>query len=47
VEEARALLEPLYNSFTQGFDMPDMKNAKALLDTLDTQTVRAESIGRR
>jgi class 3 adenylate cyclase/tetratricopeptide (TPR) repeat protein len=36
-EEAVALLEPLYESFTEGFDMPDMKNAKALLERLRVQ----------
>jgi len=31
--EARALLAPLYSSFTEGFD-PDLKDAKALVDGL-------------
>ncbi len=31
---ARALLSPLYNWFTEGFDTPDLKDAKALLDEL-------------
>jgi class 3 adenylate cyclase/tetratricopeptide (TPR) repeat protein len=32
--EARALLGPIYNWFTEGFDAPDLKDAKALLDEL-------------
>jgi predicted ATPase len=32
--EARDLLAPLYNSFTEGFDTLDLKEAKALLDEL-------------
>jgi predicted ATPase len=32
--EARDLLGPIYNWFTQGFDAPDLKDAKALLDEL-------------
>jgi predicted ATPase len=33
--EARDLLAPVYNWFTEGFDTPDLKEAKALLDDLD------------
>jgi len=33
--EARDLLAPVYGWFTEGFDTPDLKKAKALLDTLD------------
>jgi predicted ATPase len=33
--EARDLLAPVYGWFTEGFDTPDLKEAKALLDTLD------------
>jgi DNA-binding winged helix-turn-helix (wHTH) protein/predicted ATPase len=33
-EEARALLAPIYNSFTEGFDTVDLREAKALLDDL-------------
>ena len=33
-EEARALLEPIYNWFTEGFDTPDLVDAKLLLDDL-------------
>ena len=32
--EAYALLAPIYSWFTEGFDTPDLKEAKALLDTL-------------
>ena len=32
--EARELLAPLYGSFTEGFDTPDLKDAKMLLDEL-------------
>ena len=33
-EEARELLAPVYNWFTEGFDTADLKDAKALLDGL-------------
>jgi predicted ATPase len=33
--EGRDLLTPVYGWFTEGFDTPDLKDAKALLDTLD------------
>jgi predicted ATPase len=32
--EARDLLAPVYGWFTEGFDTPDLKKAKALLDEL-------------
>src|SRR5262249_23580049 len=32
--EARELLAPVYGWFTEGFGMPDLKEAKALLETL-------------
>jgi predicted ATPase len=32
--EARNLLSPIYGWFTEGFDTPDLKEAKALLDQL-------------
>jgi predicted ATPase len=32
--EARDLLAPVYSWFTEGFDTPDLKEAKALLDEL-------------
>ena len=33
-EEARDLLAPVYCWFTEGFDTPDLKDAKALLEAL-------------
>jgi predicted ATPase len=33
--ESRELLAPVYGWFTEGFDMPDLKEAKALLQELD------------
>ncbi len=33
-DEARALLAPVYDWFTEGFDTQDLKDAKALLDEL-------------
>jgi class 3 adenylate cyclase/tetratricopeptide (TPR) repeat protein len=33
-EEARDLLGPIYNRFTEGFDAPDLKDAEALLNEL-------------
>ena len=32
--EARELLSPLYNWFTEGFETADLKEAKALIDEL-------------
>ena len=32
--EARELLAPVYDWFTEGFDTADLKDAKAVLDTL-------------
>ena len=33
-QRARELLAPVYGWFTEGFDTLDLKEAKALLDTL-------------
>ena len=33
-DEARAMLTDIYNWFTEGFELPDLKEAKALLDEL-------------
>jgi predicted ATPase len=33
--EARDLLAPVYNWFTEGFDTPDLKEARALLEAFD------------
>jgi predicted ATPase len=35
--EAHALLAPVFGWFTEGFDTPDLKEAKALLDELGRQ----------
>ena len=32
VDDARDLITPVYGWFTEGFDTPDLKDAKALLD---------------
>jgi predicted ATPase len=32
--EARGLLAPVYDWFTEGYETPDLKDAKALLDEL-------------
>jgi predicted ATPase len=34
-KEARDLLKPVYDWFTEGFDTADLKDAKALLDELE------------
>ena len=36
IADAHALLAPIYNWFTEGFDAPNLKDAKALLDDLET-----------
>ncbi len=33
-DEARDLLQPVYDWFTEGFDTQDLKDAKALLEEL-------------
>jgi predicted ATPase len=33
--EARAMLAEIYGWFTEGFDIADLKNAKALLNELE------------
>jgi predicted ATPase len=38
--EARELLAPIYGWFTEGFDTPDLKEAKALLDDLAMPDLR-------
>jgi transposase len=32
--DARLMLVPIYETFTEGFDTPDLRNAKALLEEL-------------
>jgi predicted ATPase len=39
--EARELLAPVYNWFTEGFDTRDLKEAKALLDRARRATTRS------
>ena len=34
MQQARELLAPVYGWFTEGFDTPDLKEAKALLEEL-------------
>ncbi len=34
-DEARAMLAEIYDWFAEGFDLPDLKDAKALLDELN------------
>ena len=34
-EEARQMLAEIYGWFTEGFDTPDLKDAKALLEELE------------
>ena len=34
-QEAQDLLAPVYDWFTEGFDTPDLKDAKALLNDLN------------
>ena len=36
VQQARELLAPIYGWFTEGFDTRDLKEAKALLEELQT-----------
>jgi class 3 adenylate cyclase/tetratricopeptide (TPR) repeat protein len=40
--EARDLLGPIYGWFTEGFDTPDLKDARALLDELNAGIGKAE-----
>jgi class 3 adenylate cyclase/predicted ATPase len=41
--EARGLLAPIYGWFTEGFDTPDLKEAKGLLDDLSDTPIQASS----
>jgi predicted ATPase len=41
-QEAAALLAPIYDSFTEGFDTADLKEAKTLLDKLAEPAIAAE-----
>jgi len=42
-EEARQMLAEIYGWFTEGFDTADLKDAKALLDELQSQGARGSS----
>ena len=42
-DEARDLLAPVYAWFTEGFDTPDLKEAKALLDELNASSTREDA----
>ncbi len=41
-QEAVALLAPVYDWFTEGFDTADLKEAKRLLDKLTEPAIAAE-----
>jgi class 3 adenylate cyclase/predicted ATPase len=41
-DEGRAMLAEIYNWFTEGFDTADLKDAKALLDELNSRTRMTE-----
>ncbi len=47
VAEARALLGDVYDWFTEGFDTPDLRDARALLDSLDAPAPRAKPKAKR
>jgi predicted ATPase len=42
-DEARDLLAPVYGWFTEGFATPDLKDAKALLDCIETASAASAS----
>jgi len=44
LSEARDLLAPIYGWFTEGFDAPDLKEAKALLEDLNGTTVDSAAV---
>jgi predicted ATPase len=41
VREARDLLTPIFGWFTEGFDTPDLKETKALLEEIDRRAAPA------
>jgi predicted ATPase len=43
--EGRALLAPVYGWFTEGFDTPDLQEAKTLLETLDAWPLKRRGSG--
>ena len=42
--EARDLLMPIYNRFTEGFETPDLKDARAVLHALASPTASNQSV---
>src|SRR6516164_5947789 len=44
-EEARTTLEPVYGWFTEGFDMPDLVDARLLLESLKSPRSRGDCPG--
>ena len=42
-DEARHILTPVYNWFTEGFGTPNLRAAKALLDSLPSSRMRGRS----
>ena len=47
VAEARTILGDLYGWFTEGFDTPDLRDARALLDSLDAPPPPSKPKARR
>jgi tetratricopeptide (TPR) repeat protein len=47
VAEARALIGDVYGWFTEGFDTPDLRDARALIESLDQPAPRARPKARR
>jgi class 3 adenylate cyclase/DNA-binding response OmpR family regulator/predicted ATPase len=43
-DEARDVLAPIHGWFTEGFDTPDLQEAKSLLETLDAQPLRRQGV---
>jgi predicted ATPase len=43
-DDARDLLAPVYDWFTEGFDTADLKEAKALLDELASPPAMSEDV---
>jgi predicted ATPase len=43
--EAHDVLAPIYDWFTEGLDLPDLKDARSLLDELNPGTGKAEAAG--
>ena len=41
-DKARTMLAEIYSWFTEGFDTPDLKDAKALLDELTIRSARKD-----